>query len=148
MPSMTFTLNDIHPRPNAAVRVTVTENANGTVTFDVVQLVGVGDLRGLFFDLADERLLGTLSVTGAVKTPADGATAPVAQPVWTSGNDSVRSAGSSSNNMSGRLGSDGGYDFGIEIGTEGIGTNGDDVRSFSFTLDSSLRDLTLTDFGG
>src|SRR5687767_10516218 len=121
MPSMTFTLNDIHPRPNAAVRVTVTENANETVTYDVVKLVGVG---GLFFDLADERVLGTLSVTGAVKTLADGATAPVAQPVWTSGNDSVRSAGSSSNNMSARLGSDGGYDFGIEIGTEGIGTSG------------------------
>jgi VCBS repeat-containing protein len=46
--------------------------------------------------------------------------------------------------MQGLLGSDGGYDVGIEIGASGIGR--DDVRSFSFTLASSLRALTLDDF--
>ncbi len=46
--------------------------------------------------------------------------------------------------MQGLLGSNGGYDMGIEIGTEGIGK--DDLQVYTFTLDSSLRDLTLADF--
>ncbi|HYC49362.1 MAG TPA: cadherin-like domain-containing protein [Burkholderiales bacterium] len=152
MASMIFVMNDSSTEnKNPVVQVTITENPGGTLTFTVVQLVAagnyLGDLRGLFFDVKDEALLGTLSVAGATKTLASGAAVPVAQPAWTSGNDSVNKAGSSSNNMNGLLGSDGGYDFGIEIGSEGIGKNGDEVRAFTFTLDSSQRDLKLADFG-
>ena len=47
--------------------------------------------------------------------------------------------------MQGLLGDDGGYDVGVEIGTSGLKTT-DDIRSFTFTLDSSSRNLTLADF--
>src|SRR5690242_19771278 len=151
MASMSFLINQSSTgTSNPVLQVTLTQNADGTVTFNMTQLVAagnyLGDLRGLFFDLASETLLGSLSVIGASKTLASGAVVSVTQPAWVSGNDSVKSAGSSSNNMNGLLGSDGGYDFGIEIGSEGIGKNGDDVRAFTFTLDSSTRDLTLADF--
>src|SRR5687768_12952844 len=135
MSSMTFVINDISTGGNnPLVQVTITENAGGTVTFDIVQLVAagnyLGDLRGLFFDLADESVLGSLFVANASKTLANGAAVAVAQPVWVSGNDTIKSAGGSSNNMNGLLGRNGGYDFGIEIGSEGVGKNGDDVRAF------------------
>src|SRR5436190_13128952 len=116
MSSMSFLINQTSTGAgNPQVQVTVTENAGGTVTFNIIQLVAagnyLGDLRGLFFDVANESLLGSLSVIDASKILAGGAVASVAQPAWVSGNDSVKSAGSSSNNMNGLLGSDGGYDF-------------------------------------
>src|SRR5688500_16293705 len=108
--SMQFLVDDSSTgSANPAVQVTITENADGTVTFVIVQLVAagnyLGDLRGFFFDLAQESLLGTLSVTGATKTLADGTNVSASASAWESGNDSVTSAGSNSNNMNGLLGS-------------------------------------------
>jgi hypothetical protein len=141
MASMTFLINDSSTGGNVPiVQVTITENADGTVTFDLVQVAVagayLGDLRGLFFDVADELLVSSGNFT---VVPTTNFTELL------EGNDSVKDLGQGAN-MQGLLGSDGGYDVGIEIGTSGIGTNGDDVRSFSFTLDNSLRDLTLADF--
>ena len=65
MPSMTFVINDnsIGAR-QPRIQVTITENPDGTLTFDIVQLAAagayLGDLRGFFFDVADEALIGTL----------------------------------------------------------------------------------------
>jgi VCBS repeat-containing protein len=137
MASMTFVINDTSTgSTDPLVEVTITENADGTLTFTVTQLTSngayLGDLRGLFFDVTDETLIGTLSAA-----PTSLLTE------FQQGNDTVRNLGQGVN-MQGLLGSDGGYDVGIEIGTQGIGAN--DVRSFSFTLDSSLCDLTLDDF--
>jgi VCBS repeat-containing protein len=149
---MTFFINDQSTGGNAPkVKVVITQNADGSVTIRIEQIVAtgnyLGDLRGFFFDLADESIIPSLTVTSSSKTLADGTV--VAGPASsTSGNDSVKFAGSSSNNMNGLLGSDGGFDFGIEIGSEGVGKNGDDVRAFEFTLDNSSRDLTLADFAG
>ncbi len=139
MASMTFVINDTSTGgATPAVQITITENPDGTVTFSIVQLVGagayLGDLRGFFFDVADETLINTLSTT--------------ANPLLTElaqGNDSITNLGDGAN-MNGLVGDSGGYDVGVEIGTSGIGTNGNDVRNFSFTLDSSARDLTLADF--
>ena len=138
MSSMTFVINDSSTgTSNPLVQVNIVQNGDGTVTFTVTQLVYagayLGDLRGLFFDLGRESLIGTLSVVGAPAYFTE-----IAQ-----GNDTVKDLGQGAN-MQGLLGSDGGYDVGIEIGTSGIGK--DDVRSFSFTLSSSSGPLTLNDF--
>ncbi len=134
MTTMTFQINDASTgSTNPAVWVTITENADGTLMFNVTQEGGIiGDLRGLFFDVADESILNSLVVTAASTDIRIG-------------NDSIKDLGDGAN-MSGLTGSDKGYDVGIEIGTSGIGK--DDVRSYSFTLDSTARNLTLQDFSG
>ena len=139
MSSMTFVVNDTSTGGNnPLVQIDITENPDGTLTFNVTQLVFaggyLGDLRGLFFDVADESLIGSLSIMGA----------PTYLTEFRQGNDTVADLGQGAN-MQGLLGSDGGYDVGIEIGTQGIGKNGNDVRSFAFTLDSAARNLTLND---
>lgn len=132
MATMTFQVNDASTGGGyPAVWVSITENADGTLAFNISQQGGiVGDLRGLFFDIADESLLKSIVVR------ADSSDIRI-------GDDSIKDLGDGAN-MNGLLGSDKGYDVGIEIGTSGIGK--DDVRSYSFTLDSTLRDLTLQDF--
>lgn len=132
MSTMTFQVNDASTSGGyPAVWVTITENANGTLTFNVTQEGGiVGDLRGLFFDIADESILKTLVVdalSGDIRI----------------GDDSIKDLGDGAN-MNGLTGSDKGYDLGIEIGTAGIGK--DDIQSYSFTLSSTARALTLNDF--
>lgn len=131
--SMTFQINDASTSStNPAVFITITENPDGTLNFSLTQAGGiVGDLRGLFFDVADESLIGTM------KTNA-GATNDFRQ-----GDDNIKDLGDGSN-MNGLTGSDKGYDAGVEIGTAGIGK--DDYQSYSFTLSSSARALTLDDF--
>ena len=133
MASMTFMINagstntvaEDHPD----VWVTVTEQPDGTLKFEV-RVTGdyIGDLRGLFFDV-NEQLLGSLSITPDSVVDAYG-------------DDSIDSVGSSSNNLGG-VPTDG-YDVGVEIGLQGI-AGGDDFQYFTFTLDSSSRDLTLQD---
>ncbi len=133
MASMTFQINDSTTTGGLQVWVTITENADGTLAFTIWQEGGiVGDLRGIFFDIADESLLGTLSVASD-----EGVTE------FRSGDDSIKDLGDGAN-MNGMLGSDKGYDAGVEVGSAGIGK--DDIQSYSFTLDSSARDLTLADF--
>ena len=135
MRSMTFLVNDRSSGDGLApaVAVTITENADGTLTFSIRQIGPIsGDLRGFFFDVANESLIGSLSVT-----PTAGLTE------FRQGNDSVKDLGNGAN-MQGLLGSDGGYDAGVEIGTAGTGR--DEYQSFSFTLSSSKRALTLDDF--
>ena len=113
MRSMTFLVNDrsTGSGPTPAVAVTVTENADGTVSISLKVVGGVtGDLRGFFFDVANESRIGTLSVT-----PTSSGFTEFRQ-----GNDSVRDLGNGAN-MNGLLGSDGGYDAGVEIGKAGTG---------------------------
>lgn len=131
MATMTFQINDASTSStNPAVWVTITETAEGMLSFEVTQTSGViGDLRGLFFDLADESILKSLVVTAASTDIRIG-------------DDSIKDLGDGAN-MNGLTGTDKGYDVGIEIGTAGIGAN--DIRSYSFTLDSTARDLTLKD---
>lgn len=130
--SMSFCINDASTGgTNPAVFITITENDDGTLRFSLVQEGGiVGDLRGLFFDVADESLIGSLR-TDALTTD------------FRQGDDTIRDLGDGAN-MNGLTGSDKGYDAGIEIGSSGIGR--DDVRSYSFNLASTARSLTLDDF--
>jgi Tol biopolymer transport system component len=149
MSSLSFVINDRSTGGAIpVVQVTITANADGTLTFKVEQLASggyLGDLRGIFFDIGDESLIGTLQVAAA----SGGPLTEVRQ-----GNDNVVDLGQGAN-MNGLLGTvdaekaatgaeGNGYDVGLEIGTAGIAT--DDVRSFEFTLSSSARSLTLADF--
>lgn len=102
MATMTFQVNDASTAGGyPAVWVTITENTDGILAFNITQQGGiVGDLRGLFFDIADESLLKTLVVganSGDIRI----------------GDDSIKDLGDGAN-MNGLLGSDKGYDVGIE----------------------------------
>lgn len=135
--SMTFQINDASTgSTNPAVSITITENGDGTLSFSVTQSGGiVGDLRGLFFDVnavADGALAKSLSISNASATS-----------FLKTGDDSIKDLGNGST-MNGLLGSDGGFDAGVSIGSAGIGT--DDIRAFSFNLSSSAKALTLDDF--
>lgn len=130
--SMSFLINDASTEVGGPqVRVTITEGSNGQLLFSVTQDGAViGDLRGLFFDLADKALVGTLR-TSAANTG------------FSQGLDKIKDLGEGTN-MNGLTGSGKGYDAGIKIGTAGIGK--DDIRNYDFSLTSSVRALTLDDF--
>jgi hypothetical protein len=126
----TFTIGGV-----PGVQVSISETASGALLFELA-VVGalVGDLRGLFFDVADATLLASLSVEGDdVSASRAGASA-------------VRDLGNGVN----MNGSGAPFDFGVAFGTPGIST--DDIRSTSFVLSSDLGPLTMdfianVDFG-
>lgn len=110
------------------LHVTITENPDGTLRFDLMNSGSqIGDLRGLFFDLQDASLAGSLKVSGGQVSNYNFA------------DDGITNLGGGVN-MNGA----GDFDGGVAFGTAGIGK--DDISSTSFTLDSLTRDLTLEDF--
>lgn len=114
-----------------SVSISVVENA-GALKFTVTLTpnpTNIGDLRGVFFNVSDDSLLSTLSVTGTDVN----ATAFLA--------NSVNFVGSPSNNINGAP-PPSVFDAGVEIGTPGIGAGGDDIQSTMFTLTSSTTALT------
>jgi hypothetical protein len=109
--------------------VTVTENADGTLTFKLaVEANGrnVADLRGLFFQVENEALASSLSAKGAWVTGFKGA------------EDKVDNLGGGVNTQGVKTGP---FDFGLSFGTSGIGK--DDVREASFVLSSSKGPIGL-----
>jgi hypothetical protein len=114
------------------VKVTITEvGGDLQVTLEVVSGF-IADLRGFFFNLADDTLIDTLSVTGsditdsAFDTDEDGVpeidNVPPGEPTINPG---------------------GPFFVGIELGTTGTGS--DDISTTSFTIHSSTTALTLAD---
>lgn len=110
--------------------VTVTE-ADGSLVFVVRIAPGaqgeVGDLRGVFFQVADEGLLPRLMVSGADVTDRQfkaEAVTDLGQGANMKGSGTAR------------------FDAGIEIGTAGLG-RGDDIRTTTFTLSAAGAPLTL-----
>lgn len=117
------------------VAVTLTENADGTVTFHLAVLDdtgSIGDLNAMYFDLYDDRLTSSLNVTGDDVT---GSAFKV---------DGVTKIDNFTN-MNGEVVKDlGKFDGGIQFGTQGISQ--DDIRETSFTLSVDGGALTLADF--
>lgn len=123
------------------VGVTVIEQSDGSLKFDleVMDDTGViGDLNGLFFDLADDSIAENLQVTGSDLT-GDNIDA----------NSVTKVDGY--NNINGEvIKEDGRFDVGVQFGTQGIG--GDDIQSTSFTMSTvdgaalSLTDIVNQDF--
>lgn len=132
MRSMTFTLDtQTGDDAKAPVTVTVIQQPDGSLAFTISNTGDgdgmIGDLRGLFLDLADNGLLGSLSISGSSITQ-------------------FVQSGSITNLGNGATVAgvpDAPYEIGIEFGTAGMA--GDDIQTTTFTLYSSLRDLTLDD---
>jgi hypothetical protein len=115
-------------------QITISENLDGTLTFDVSVIGGViGDLRGLFFDVADPDKLAGLAIHG------NDVTKHVAQ------NDKVHSIGKDANVTGDVAKASGNFDVGIEFRTPGKGH--DDIQSTSFVVSGlKLDDLSGQDF--
>jgi VCBS repeat-containing protein len=132
MRSLTFTLDtQTGSDAMAPATVTITETADGSLNFTISNENDadgmIGDIRALFFDVADNGLLGTLAVNGGDVTEFN-----------QSGSVSNLGGGATSSGVP-----HGAYEVGIEIGTSGAAT--DDIQTTSFTLSSYWRGLTLDD---
>lgn len=127
--SVGFTLDD---GADLTFNVLLSEVAGGDIQFDVAVAPGgdVADLRGIFFDVANESLLTGFSValTGGVTDTQFNA-------------NSVSNLGNGAN-MNGA----GVFDAGVEIGTSGLG--GDEFQSVTFVLAHTSANLSLNDFMG
>lgn len=115
----------------APVTVTIVEQADGSLKFTLSNDADtdglIGDLRGLFLDVADNSLLGSFSFVGADITQ-----------VVQSGNVSNLGGGVTTAGIP-----DAASEIGIEFGTPGMST--DDIQSTTFVMSSSLRALTIDD---
>lgn len=132
MRSLTFVLDTQTGSDEIApATLTITETATGELAFTVTNTGDgdnqIGDLRGLFFDVSDDSLLGTFTVTGGDITDFDQS-------------GSITNLGNG-NTVSGVP--DAPFEVGIEFGTPGI--SGDDIQTTTFVLSSSTRELTLDD---
>ena len=134
--SITFTIES-----DVLTEIMITENDNGTLTFDINVLDGglIGDLRALFFDLnglTSDSALGVYS--GADVTD------------YEFEEEGVDTLGRDANIKGSVVNELGDFDVGIEFGTSGMSQ--DDIQSTSFTLahdtsDLSLDMIDLADFG-
>src|SRR6056297_2256103 len=115
---------------NTVVTVTGTD---GTLLFQVSVEEGsdgIGDLGGIFFDLADDSIKDSLSLSATENVTGDG----------TFEKDDVLNLGGGVN-INGEVKKPDAFDIGIKFGTPGIGK--DDVRSAEVTLEHDSMDLTL-----
>src|SRR4051812_35634707 len=92
-------------------RITVSENAGGTLTFDLAVLGSgsVGDLRGPFFDVAAPFKLSHVTVSGRDDTG------------FLAKNDAVDTVGGGANVQGAISNASNKFDIGIAFGTPGIG---------------------------
>lgn len=116
----------------AKVKLTLNDTAAGAgkVQFkvDVVPNPNIADIRGVFFNILDNRLLQGLNITGANVTQ------------FATG--SINSLGQGNNINPG-----GPFEIGVEIGQQGLGRQGiDDIQSTTFTVAHSSQALTLAQF--
>lgn len=124
-PSMTFNLAG-----GPGIRVTVVQMPDGTlqITASLISTAIVGDLRGLFFQVSNENLLGGLSVTAS--------TSGVTR--FAQNANAVSNLGSGVNTLGAARASD----VGIAFGTASA-SGADDIRSVTFTLAHATEALTL-----
>ncbi|MDH5552710.1 MAG: hypothetical protein OEX82_05195 [Nitrosomonas sp.] len=127
METMTFLVNASEVgHSKSAVWVTIKEIEGGALSFNVNQSnSSMGELRGVFFDIADASILGTLRVNAASND-------------LRIGNDAI-SYLENGTDMSGSSAISNRHSVAIDAG-ESAGNR------YSFTLSSNKRDLTLRDF--
>lgn len=135
MASVTFTIPG-----DVDTTVTVTEVINPSTGFRELEFSLTAevsgdveaDIRSLYFHMADESVLGSLSITG------DDVTGSAIQ---ANGVNSVGNGKGNGGNVKGKGNKADGYDVGVNFGTPGMGQ--DSIETTSFTLASSLGDLNL-----
>jgi len=128
----------------ASIQVTVSQEDSDTLRFTLDQLDPViyGDLRGLFFHINDSFIDPTdltFTFVAAVENDANALSAndlgfaPL-DPImpFSYGVNNITSAGSNSNNLQGVTNHIGGFDIGLEIGSQGASQN--DIKSFTFDI--------------
>lgn len=136
MNSLTFTIEG-----DVNVQVTITDNGDGTLRFDIEVLDttgSIGDLNAIFFDIANDSIADGLIATGDDVSGVN------------MDQDSVTKVDNYTNMNGEVIKETGKFDAGVQFGSQGIGE--DDIRSTSFTLSHeteslSLDDLSLQDFG-
>lgn len=135
MASITYDFAD----PSTGFRATclIEEMSDGTLRFtiEVDQSTGtLGDLRGMFFEVADQSLLPTLSIAG------DDITDSMIRA------DGVTNLGGGAN-VEGQVAREvGAFDLGVEIGRSGLKGGADDIQSTQFTISSTAGPLSLAMF--
>ncbi len=129
-PTMSFNLLG-----GPGVRVTVVQTEDGRLEVTASVLAGglVGDLRGLFFHVTDQSLLGGLSVSGG--------TSPLG--ALHTGANAVSNLGAGVS-MAGAAQP---FDAGLTFGSASA-AGADDIRSVSFTLSHASQALTLDSLAG
>lgn len=126
--SITFTVPGTAGSPG--VEVKAVEAAGGTLEFTVSVMQSAAltaDLRGLFFNVADDAKLAGLSFAQSGTLITDFDTASV-----------IQLKGGA--NMNGAAAP---FDVGLEFGTSGISK--DDIKTVTFTLDNTAHNLNLDD---
>jgi len=123
--SLTFDVFDF-TGDDAQARLTL-DDTGGVVKFTVNNVTPIADIRGVFFNILDNSLLSTLSVTGPNVTDSQFGPAGTVNDLGNGANINPRA-----------------FDAGVEIGTQGIGR--DDIRSTMFTVSSNAAPLTLAQF--
>ncbi len=133
MASISFLVNGKatdHSKP--AAWVTIEEKESGSLFFKVKQIGGsMGNLRGLFFDVMDESILNTLridTVTNDIRVSEE----------------EISHLRNGTNRNETFVAGHRSYDANGKTLQTGIGDNG--TSSYSFTLRSNARALTLNDF--
>lgn len=131
--SLSFDISPFTGTPSGA-KITLDDTAAGAgkiqVKIDVIESINIADLRGVFFNIADDSLLSGLSISGS----------NITQVVIEAGSVNDLKGG---NNLKGG-GTPNLFDVGLEIGTPGIGS--DDIRSTVFTLSHNSTALSLDQF--
>ncbi|HEY9811205.1 MAG TPA: hypothetical protein V6D13_17910 [Halomicronema sp.] len=133
--SITFGLNEF-TGGNTYSEITLEDIVTGGVKVTVNVLPDpvtgyIGDLNGVFFHVKDESLTSTLNISGGdVTGRAFGPANSVSKVDIPKGGNVVIDPQT--------------FDAGVAIGTSGIGK--DDIRSTTFTISSSSKELTLADF--
>ena len=117
---------------DATVNYTLEDIAGGGVKFTVDASSQLSDIRGVWFDISDDSLLSGLNILG---------------------NDITQTVidANSVNNLGGGVNLNGGgtsapFDVGVEIGTQGIGS--DDIRSTTFNVFHDSVALSIQNFVG
>ena len=136
MDTMTFLVNGTETGHNdSAAWVTVTAAGNGVLVLKVAQSGTMGKLCGVFFDVHDAEILGSLIVNSdsrAVLTNQD------ALSHSRNGTDNGPVIADEHYNTTENC------DVGVKIDETRVSRK--DVRSYSFTLRSTKRELALSDF--
>ncbi|MDZ8237409.1 MAG: hypothetical protein RMZ69_09600 [Nostoc sp. ChiQUE01a] len=140
---MSFTINDF-TGADTQVKFTLDDAIAGAgkVQFKVDYLSTgtntIADIRGIFFNIKDDSLLGGLKIENLAAT--DVTATKFGDP------GKVDSVGSNNNNLNGNGNQKNFFDAGVEIGQEGIGQGKGDIQSTIFTLSHTSQALTLAQF--
>lgn len=127
----------VDPSTGFRALLTVEERVDGALLFNIAVTSAdiVGDMRALFFDLANESLLKSLYVV-------DGS--DVTSTVFKA--NAVTNLGNGANVNGAVVNEAGKFDAGVQFGTAGIGK--DDIQETSFVLKSTIGALSLSLFSG